>query len=89
MPEPIPVIVLGRLAIDQSHQGQRIGAGLLSDVMMRTLSVTEHFGARGLLVHAISDDAKRFYERYGFQPSSFEPMTLVLSIKNIEKQLTR
>lgn len=88
MPEPIPVIVLGRLAIDQNYQGQRIGAGLLKDAMIRTLSVTKHIGARGLLVHAISDDAKRFYERYGFQPSRFEPMTLVLSIKNIEKHLT-
>jgi len=85
MPEPIPVIMLGRLAIDQNYQGKRLGAGLLKDAMVRTLAVTSTIGARGLLVHAISEEAKRFYLQYGFQESPVDSMTLMLSTKNIRK----
>ena len=87
MPEPIPVIVLGRLAIDKSHQGQRLGAALLKDAMLRTITIANNVGVRGLLVHAISEDAKRFYLKYGFQVSPMEPMTLLLSVTNIKKNL--
>lgn len=85
MPEPIPVIVLGRLAIDKSYQGQRLGAALLKDAMLRTGTIANNVGVRGLLVHAISEDAKRFYLKYGFQQSPMEPMTLLLSVTNIKK----
>ena len=87
MPEPIPVIVIGRLAIDQSCQGKRLGAALLKDAMLRTLAILKNVGVRGILVHAISDDAKSFYLKYGFQESLIEPMTLLLSVKNIRKHL--
>jgi hypothetical protein len=60
---------------------------LLKDAMLRTLSVANNVGVRGLLVHAISEDAKRFYLKYGFQESPIEPMTLFLSIKNIYRHL--
>ncbi len=88
MPDPIPVIVLGRLAIDASHQGKRLGAALLKDAMLRTLSIANNVGVRGLLVHAISEDAKQFYLKYGFQESPIEPMTLLISIKNISHHLS-
>ncbi len=83
MPDPIPVIILGRLAIDTRHQGKRLGAALLKDAMLRTLSIANNVGVRGLLVHAISADAKQFYLKYGFQESPVEPMTLFISTKNI------
>lgn len=88
MPEPIPVIVLGRLAIDKNYQGQRLGAALLKDAMLRTVSIANNVGVRGLLVHAISNDAKRFYLKYGFQESPMESMTLLLSMKNITQHIS-
>lgn len=84
MPDPIPVIVLGRLAVDAQYQRRRLGAALLKDAMLRTLSVAQNVGTRGLLVHAISEDAKRFYLRYGFQVSPIEPMTLLLSAAQLK-----
>ena len=83
MPDPIPVTVLGRLAIDQQHQGLRIGSGLLKDAMLRTLVVSSHIGVKAMLVHAISDEAKQFYRQYGFTESPFNPMTLLLPVKHI------
>ena len=87
MPEPIPVMVLGRLAIDLNHQGQKLGAALLKDAMLRTLTVSTHVGVRAMLVHAISDDAKNFYLSYGFQESPIDAMTLFLSIKHLKSYL--
>ena len=66
MPEPIPVIVLARLAVDARYQGQRLGAALLKDAMLRTVSIAQNVGIRALLVHAISPQAKDFYLSYGF-----------------------
>jgi predicted N-acetyltransferase YhbS len=84
MPEPIPVMVLGRLAIDARMQGQRLGSALLKDALLRTLSVSKNVGIRAILVHAISEDAKRFYVGYGFQVSPIDPMTLMLPVRHIE-----
>lgn len=83
MPDPIPVMVLGRLAIDQTYQGQKPGAGLLKDAMLRTLKVSQIVGVKALLVHAISEEARRFYLHFGFQESPIDPMTLMLSVKTI------
>jgi GNAT superfamily N-acetyltransferase len=83
MPDPIPVTVLGRLAIDRGWQGAGLGTALLQDAVLRTAQAARIVGARGLLVHAISDQAKTFYERYGFVPSPNNPMTLVLSLKGL------
>lgn len=82
MPDPIPMAVLGRLAIDREWQGKGLGAALLQDAVLRTSQAASIMGIRGLLVHAISDDAKAFYEHYGFQYSPSHPMTLVLSLKH-------
>lgn len=87
MPDPIPVIVLGRLAIDQRYQGRQLGGFLLKDAMRRALNISSQVGIRGLLVHAISEDAKSFYLRYGFIESNFEPMTLMISMKTLSSHL--
>lgn len=87
MPEPIPVMVLGRLAIDVRMQAQRLGSALLKDALLRTLSVSKNVGIRAILVHAISGDAKRFYLGYGFQTSPIDPMTLMLPVRHIESLL--
>lgn len=73
MPDPIPVMLLGRLAVDQVFQGQGIGTGLLRDAVLRTIQAAEIAGIRAILVHAISLEAKRFYEKYGFAASPVDP----------------
>jgi len=83
MPEPIPVAILARLAIDKKHQKQNLGAALLKDAMLRTLSVAQNIGIKALIIHAISESAKSFYLRYGFQESPNNPMLLFLSVKHI------
>lgn len=80
MPDPIPMAILGRLAIDLSRQGKGLGAALLQDAVMRAGQAAHIMGIRGLLVHAISDEAKAFYEHYGFTASPANPMTLVMSL---------
>lgn len=80
MPDPVPVLVLGRLAVDRSAQGMRLGAALLQDAVKRAAAVAENAGVRALLVHALHDRAKSFYEGYGFQPSPAHPMTLMLRL---------
>ena len=80
MPDPIPVMVLGRLAIDRRSQGRKLGAALLKDAVLRCLAVAENAGVRALLVHALNDAAKAFYQRYGFVESPANPMTLMLRL---------
>ncbi len=81
MPDPVPVMVLGRLAVDQRMQGIKLGAALLQDAVNRSLMVAENVGVRALLVHALHERARRFYEYYGFQPSPLDPMTLMLRLQ--------
>ncbi len=88
MPESVPVMILGRLAVDSRMQGQYLGSALLKDALLRTLRVSREAGIRAVLVHAISDEAARFYERYRFQPTPMDPMTLILSIRRIERLLS-
>jgi len=88
MPDPVPVMVIGRLAIDQSMQGRGIGPSLLRDAILRTLRAAEIAGIRAILVHAISDRAKRFYETWGFVSSPVEPMTLMITVAEARKAIT-
>jgi GNAT superfamily N-acetyltransferase len=81
MPDPVPVAVLGRLGVDQSWKGRGLGAALLQDAVMRTVEAGGILGIRGLLVHAISEEARAFYEHHGFLSSPAQPMTLILSLK--------
>lgn len=83
MPDLIPVAILGRLGVDTSWKGQGLGAALLQDAVFRTMQAAEILGIRGIVVHAISEEAKQFYEHYGFSPSPTQPMTLILSIKKV------
>jgi len=80
MPDPIPVMVLGRLAVDRRAQGMKVGSALLQDAVQRTASVAENAGVRALLVHALNEKAKQFYTYYGFQASPHHPMTLMLRL---------
>ncbi|PDT15470.1 GNAT family N-acetyltransferase [Rhizobium sp. J15] len=87
MPDPIPVAVLGRLAIDQSYQGRGIGKALVRDAGLRLLNAAEILGIRGMLVHAISDDARAFYEAVGFLPSPSDPMMLMVGLQDLTRAL--
>jgi len=88
MPDPIPVMVLGRLAVDSGYQGQGLGRALLKDAILRTLQAADIAGIRAILVHAISDEARHFYERAGFHPSPIEPMTLMITLNDAKRALT-
>lgn len=87
MPEPIPVMILGRLAVDHAWQGHKLGQSLLSDAIRRTLAAADVAGIRVILVHAISPEAKHFYERHGFQECPEKPMTLVLMLRDARAAL--
>ena len=80
MPDPIPVMVLVRLGVDRSVQGQHLGASLLQDAVNRAVALSENAGVRALLVHVLHEKAKQFYEHYGFQNSPTHPMTLMLRL---------
>ncbi len=81
MPNPIPVMVIGRLAIDLKIQGHGIGSALLKDAVLRTVLAAEIAGIRAILVHAINEGARRFYEKLGFMPSPTNPMTLMITVR--------
>jgi GNAT superfamily N-acetyltransferase len=88
MPEPIPVVVLARLAIHASYQGKGIGSGLFQDAARRVINAADAIGIRGMLVHAISDDAAVFYRRLGFDPSPLDPMTLMVTLADLRASVT-
>jgi predicted N-acetyltransferase YhbS len=88
MPDPVPVMILGRLAVDTSFHGQGAGTGLLRDAVLRTLQAADIAGIRALLVHAISEDAKRFYEKYGFIASPADPMTVMIPLSEAARLLS-
>lgn len=81
MPDPVPVAVLGRLAVHQDHAGMGIGAGLLKDAVLRVRGLSEELGIRALLCHAINEDALSFYIHHGFLVSPVEPMTVMLPLR--------
>jgi GNAT superfamily N-acetyltransferase len=80
MPNPVPVILLGRLAIDRAWQGKGLGGDLLRDAVLRTMSAGDVVGVRAMLVHAISTEAKTFYEQHGFHPSPVDPLMLMITL---------
>jgi GNAT superfamily N-acetyltransferase len=82
MPDPIPVMVLARLAVDHRAHGLKLGASLLQDAVNRAVAVSHNAGVRALLVHALHERAKHFYEHYGFQVSPMHPLTLMLRLNN-------
>ncbi len=87
MPDPIPVMVIGRLAVDQAWQGKGVGRALLKDAILRTVQAAEIAGIRAILVHAISESAKQLYQKCGFMVSPLEPMTLMIGIDKAKAEL--
>ena len=80
MPDPIPVLILARLAVDHRAPGIKLGAGLLQDAVNRAESVAQNAGVRALVVHALNEKARAFYEYYGFSISPIHPLTLMLRL---------
>lgn len=87
MPDPIPVVVLGRLAVDQSLQGKGVGRALVRDAGLRVIQAADTIGIRGMIVNALSAEAKAFYERIGFEPSPLDPMTLMVTLADLKASL--
>jgi predicted N-acetyltransferase YhbS len=87
MPEPIPVVVLGRLAVDHSQKGRGLGRALFRDSAKRVLHAADSIGIRGILVHAISQDAKAFYLALGFETSPLDPMTLMVTLADLRRAI--
>jgi len=89
MPDPIPVAVLARLAVDGRYQGEGIGRALFRDAALRVVNAADAIGIRGIVVHAISEDAKRFYQALGFDPSPREPMMLLVTLADVRAVLRK
>ncbi len=80
---PVPIMLLARLAVASSWQGKRVGAGLLKDAMLRTLAAADIAGIRAFAVHAKDDNARAFYEHFGFVPSPTDARHLFLLVKDL------
>jgi GNAT superfamily N-acetyltransferase len=85
MPDPLPAIILGRLAVDIKFQRKGIGFDLLKDAMLRVIYVSEYVGIRALIVHAKSEEAKTFYMKYGFSESPLHSRTLMILVKDLRE----
>jgi len=83
MPDPIPVVVLGRLAVDQSLHGKGFGRSLIRDAGMRVIHAADAIGIRGMTVHALSDEAAAFYEKVGFESSPLESHLLMTTLADL------
>jgi GNAT superfamily N-acetyltransferase len=88
MPNPIPVVVLGRLGVDRGWHGKGIGRALFRDAAMRVARAGDVIGIRGIVVHAISEQAKRFYLALGFDSSPYDPMLLMVTLSDVRAILT-
>ncbi len=86
-PDPVPVILLARLAVDLRYSGQGLGRGLLKDAFLRAYAAAEHIGVRAMVVHALDEQARSFYLKHGFYDSPTNDMTLMLTISEIERVL--
>jgi GNAT superfamily N-acetyltransferase len=89
MPDPVPVILLGRLAVDQKEQGHGLGSQLLRDAITRAVTAAEIVGVRAILVHALHDRARDFYVHYGFEDSPTDPLHLYLLMKDARALIGR
>lgn len=84
MPDPVPVVVLGRLAVDRFFQGKGIGRALVRDAGYRVIQAADTIGIRGLIAQAVSAQAKTFYEHIGFEVSPLDPMTLMITLADLK-----
>jgi GNAT superfamily N-acetyltransferase len=83
MPDPVPMAILGRLAVDRAWRGKGLGVALLQDAVHRTIQAAGILGIRGILAHALSEEAKAFYLHHGFIASPTQPLTLMFSLKGL------
>lgn len=88
MPDPVPVILLSRLAVDRTEQGSGLGKNLLRDAIARSVAAAEIVGVRALLVHALHDEARAFYRHFDFEPSPTDPLHLLLLMKDARAVLS-
>jgi GNAT superfamily N-acetyltransferase len=86
-PEPVPIVLLARLAVDQEEQGQGLGSALLKDALQRAYAGAEIIGGRAVLVHAIDAEAAAFYRKYGFEPCPGLELHLMLLMKDLRATL--
>jgi GNAT superfamily N-acetyltransferase len=87
MPDPIPVAVLARLAVDRSHQGRGLGRAMFGDAARRVAQAADTIGIRGIVVQAISEDARSFYVALGFDPCPTERMMLAITLADLRAAL--
>lgn len=87
MPDPIPIVVLARLAVDRNYQGRGLGRALFRDAARRVAHAADIIGIRGIVVHAISEEARSFYIALGFDPCPTEVMTLVVTLQDVRATL--
>lgn len=87
MPDPIAVALLARLAVDRSQQGKGLGRALFRDGAKKVLHASDALGIRGLIVHAVSNEARAFYLALGFDPSPLEPMMLMITLADLQGSL--
>jgi GNAT superfamily N-acetyltransferase len=86
-PDPIPVVLLARLAVDISEQGKGLGSALLKDALLRGIAGADILGGRAILVHAIDSGAAKFYARFGFESCPVSDLHLLLLIKDVRLSL--
>jgi GNAT superfamily N-acetyltransferase len=86
-PDPVPVLLVGRLAVDRRYQGQGIGGGMLRDALQRALQASLIVGCRAVLVHAVDGDAVEFYARYGFVEFPGGTRTMFLPLETLRRAL--
>jgi GNAT superfamily N-acetyltransferase len=89
MPDPIPVVVLARLAVDRNYQRRGLGRALFRDAAHRVLHAASAIGIRGVIVHAISEEARNFYIALGFDPCPADSTTLVVTLQDLRAALER
>lgn len=87
-PDPIPMVVLARLAVDLKYQGKHVAIGLLKDCILRSMAAMEVVGGAGILIHALDDNAQSFYKRFGFKESSIDSLVLMARISDLTESLT-
>ena len=87
MPEPIPIVILARLAVDRAYHGRGLGRGMFRDAALRVVQAADTIGIRGIIVHAISEEARRFYVALGFDPSPGDAMTLMVTLRDLSRAI--